>query len=128
MAALFFAALIGVTLVLMLRQLKPELAPLAAMATGAALLVSVLGEATGLFDSVSALIARLGVDGAFLGTVWKILALAYLTQFGAQLCRDAGQGAIALKLELGGRILILSVALPQVVTLVEVGAALLEGL
>lgn len=128
MATLFFVALIGTALVLTLRQLRPEFAPFAAMAAGAALLLSVIGEATGLFDTVSALVTRLGVDGAFLGTVWKILTLAYLTQFGAQLCRDAGQGAIALKLELGGRILILSLALPQVVTLVEVGAALLKGL
>lgn len=128
MAALFFVALLGTALVLMLKQIRPELAPFAAMAAGAALLLSVIGEATGVFDAVSALVGRLGVEGAFVGTVWKILALAYLTQFGAQLCRDAGQGAIALKLELGGRVLILSLALPQVVTLVEAGVALLQGL
>lgn len=128
MTALFFVALIGTALVLALRQLRPEFAPFAAMAAGAALLVSVAGEASGLFDTLAALVSRLGVDGTFLGTVWKILTLAYLTQFGVQLCRDAGQSAIALKLELGGRVLILSLALPQVITLVEVGAALLQGL
>lgn len=128
MAALFLTALLGTAAVLMLRQLRPELAPLAAMAAGACLLLAVIGDAAGVFDAVRELSGKFGVDGSFLRTVWKILTLAYLTQFGAQLCRDAGQGAIAVKLELGGRVLIVSLTLPQLVTLAETGAALLRGL
>lgn len=128
MAELALIALIGTVLTVLLRTVRPEYALYAGLATGLVLLLSVLGDAAGLFDALKRLAEKFGVDTVFVTTVVRILALTYLTQFGAQLSRDAGQGAIALKLELGGRILITALALPQVITLVEVGAALLSSL
>ena len=61
-----------------------------------------------------------------LGSVVKILGIAYLTEFGVNISRDAGQNAVAGTLEIGGRILILSCALPAAVTLLETGASLIR--
>ena len=45
-------------------------------------------------------------------TLLKIIGIAYIAEFGAQITKDAGQGAIASKIELAGKILILVMAIP----------------
>ena len=66
------------------------------------------------------------MPSAMLASVIKILGIAYLTDFGVNVAKDAGQQAIAGTLEIGGRILILSCALPAVVTLLETGASMIR--
>ena len=52
--------------------------------------------------------------------------MAYLVQFGAEICRDAGESAIGSRVELGGRVLILSLTLPAAVAAVKAAATLLR--
>ena len=56
----------------------------------------------------------------------KIIGMAYLVQFGAEICRDAGESAIGSRVELGGRVLILSLTLPAAVAAVKAAATLLR--
>ena len=55
-------------------------------------------------------------DGA---VVLKVIGIAYLTQFGAQLCADAGEGTVAAKIELAGKILMMTAAAPVLIGLLE---------
>ena len=52
-------------------------------------------------------------------TILKIIGIAYIAEFGAQITKDAGQGAIASKIELGGKVLILSMAIPILTVIIE---------
>ena len=51
--------------------------------------------------------------------VLKVIGIAYLTQFGAQLCADAGEGTVAAKIELAGKILMMTAAAPVLIGLLE---------
>jgi stage III sporulation protein AD len=42
----------------------------------------------------------------------KVMGIAYLTEFGSLICRDAGENAVGSKLELCGKIMVLVLALP----------------
>lgn len=59
------------------------------------------------------------VQTIYLETILKIIGIAYIAEFGAQISKDAGQGAIASKIELGGKILILAMAIPILTALIE---------
>ena len=96
------------------------------MTTGVVVLLSVIGELTGVVDTLRALAEQYGVDTSYLGVLLKIIGIAYIAQFGVQLCKDAGESAAAAKVELGGRILILSAALPAAVGMLSVTAELLR--
>ena len=48
------------------------------------------------------------------------------SDFGAQTCRDAGSGGLAMKLELCGRVLLCAEGLPLAMTLLSAGTSLLE--
>jgi stage III sporulation protein AD len=60
---------------------------------------------------------KANISQIYLNTVLKIIGIAYVTEFGAQVCRDAGEGAVAGKIEFAGKILIMVMAIP-IITLV----------
>ncbi len=99
-----------------------------AIGTVTAVLVLLMGleTFTGIGKTMEKLCTSYGVSAALLSTILKILGLAYLTEFGVGLARDAGQSAIASNLELGGRIMILSCTLPSAIALLETGVSLLR--
>ncbi len=59
------------------------------------------------------------VNLVYLETILKIIGIAYIAEFASQITKDAGQGAIASKIELGGKILILAMAIPILTVMIE---------
>lgn len=59
------------------------------------------------------------VNTIYVETILKIIGIAYIAEFAAQITKDAGQGAIASKIELGGKILILAMAIPILTVMIE---------
>ena len=86
---------------------------LTGIATGCLLLMLLLGEAGELETAIRELSGD-GLSSEYLERVVRILGLACLTEAGSRIARDGGQGNIALKVELCGRVLILCAALPAV--------------
>ena len=119
-------AVLGVTLAVTVRSFRPELSLLIGVSTGNVVLLSVVGELTGVIDTLRTVAQQYGVDDGYLGVLLKIIGVAYLAQFGVQICRDAGESAAAAKVELAGRILILSAALPAAVAMLSAAAELLR--
>jgi len=120
-------ALIGTSVCLLLRQTRPEYTLGAAVIAGALVVGSILGELTGVIDTIRAMGDSLGVPTAYAAVLLKMLAIAYLATFGANACRDQGLSSLAAKLEFGGRVAVVACALPSVVTLLETGLAMLNG-
>lgn len=119
-------AVLGVTLAVTVRSFRPELSLLIGVSTGIVVLLSIVGELTGVIDTLRTVAQQYGVDDGYLGVLLKIIGVAYLAQFGVQICRDAGESAAAAKVELAGRILILSAALPAAVAMLSAAAELLR--
>ena len=61
----------------------------------------------------------------FCPIIFKVLAVAYITDLTAQLCRDAGESAVGGKVELAGKILIFYLALPILTAILELMGTLL---
>ncbi len=87
---------------------------LTGLATGCLLLMLLLGQTDELETALRELAGVGDLSSAYLGRVIRSLGLACLTEAGTRIARDGGQGNIALKVELCGRVLILCAALPAV--------------
>jgi stage III sporulation protein AD len=112
-------ALIAAVLGVVLRREKPELAVMVGVAAGAVIFLAMIGKigvAVEVFDRIA---TRAGLNFVYLDTVLKIVGIAYIGDFGAQMCRDAGEGALAVKVEFAAKILILVLALPIIVGLLD---------
>lgn len=111
--------IIWTVLVVILRPLRPELATLLAAAAGVMLLLLVLGKVRGAVAALAQMAERAELNPVFLRTTLKVVGLAYLAGFAGQICRDAGEGAMAGKIEFVGKVGILLLALPVVWAVLE---------
>ncbi|MEW6424229.1 MAG: stage III sporulation protein AD [Bacillota bacterium] len=102
------AAVLAVTI----RQNKPEIAATVSIAAGIIIFLLVLGKIGAVVDVLKELANRADLNAIYLVTILKITAIAYIAEFGAQICRDAGEGALAVKIEFAAKVLVLILAVP----------------
>lgn len=106
-------------LVIVIRQYRPEIALQLSLVVGLIIFLLVLGQIRPIIDVIEQLSSQANINLVYLGTILKIVAIAYITEFGAQICRDADVGIIASKIELAGKVLITVLAIPILVAIME---------
>ncbi|SFF93367.1 stage III sporulation protein AD [Desulfotomaculum arcticum] len=112
-------ALIGAVLAVVLKYNKPPMAVLLGIAVGVIIFLLVIGKVGAIIDILKQLSDRADISSFYLGTLLKIIGIAYIADFIAQICRDAEQGAIAVKVELAAKVMVLMLALPIVVAVLQ---------
>ncbi|MCL2630929.1 MAG: hypothetical protein FWD49_05360 [Firmicutes bacterium] len=116
-------ALIGVFTVVILKQVKPELALFAGVVTGILIIVAVLGELTGILETFQNLTGG-SVNNGLFDAIMKIIGIGYLTEYAASLCEDYGSASIGKNVQLGGKVTIFALAVPIILTIIEAVGAL----
>lgn len=111
--------LIVTVLALILKEQKPMFAFLLVTFAGIAIFLFLLGKISTVIRVLEQLADRSQVNHAFFITILKIIGIAYIAEFGAQVVRDAGQESIASKIELAGKILIMVMAIPIITVIIE---------
>ncbi len=110
---------------LVVRQLRGELA-IPIRLSGSVVLMAVI---LGLLAPLCVYFEQLA-EGAGLGdgveVLLKAFGVAMLTQLGAELCRDCGEGTVASCLELAGRCEILLLSLPLISSVLDTARELLR--
>jgi len=104
---------------LLLRQLRPELSIILVIAASLAIMVGLLGKMATVIRLVEELARRANVGTMHLNTLLKIMGVAYVAEYGAQICKDAGENSLASKVELAGKLTILSLSVPVVLVILE---------
>ena len=59
------------------------------------------------------------MNNEFLGLLIKITGIAFLTEYAVSVCKDAGETAIANKMDMGGKVIIVSMSVPIIASLLE---------
>lgn len=118
--------ILGALLALTVRQLRPELGLYVGAAAGLLILLMVVAEISGTLDALKTLAESYAIPTDYVGLLIKIIGITCLVQFGVQVCKDAGESAIASRVELGGRTLILALSLPAAIEAIRAAAALLS--
>lgn len=118
--------LICAVLSLAVRSYRPEFSVYISIACGLLLFVTVLTQLESVMSYVSQLFNRAGSARVYFPVLLKVLGIAYITDFAAQVCRDAGENGIASKVEMAGKILIFYVSLPVFTSLIKMLEMLLN--
>lgn len=112
-------AIVSALTVIILKNVKPELAFAAALAGVVILLLSALDLLQSTFTLFNELVTLTGIDNAVIKIILKIIGVGYLTEFSAELLSDFGSVSLASKVELCGKVTILALALPIVRSLLS---------
>ncbi|WP_280790523.1 stage III sporulation protein AD [Anoxybacillus suryakundensis] len=111
--------LVATFLVTILNEHKSNISLLLTVFVGTVIFLFLIDRIQDIFRMVQTLANEAHVQTVYVETILKIIGIAYIAEFGAQISKDAGQGAIAGKIELGGKILILAMAIPILTALIE---------
>ncbi|MCD5407589.1 MAG: stage III sporulation protein AD [Desulfotomaculum sp.] len=96
-----------------------EIGVLISLAAGLIIFGMMLGHISAIFQVLRDLANQANISMIYLGTILKIVGIAYIADFGAQICRDAGEGALATKVEFAAKILVLVLAVPIIVAVLQ---------
>lgn len=111
--------LVATFLLLLIRPQRPEIALQLGLVAGALLFFLILGKLTAVVYTIQQLADRARVNPVYLNTVFRVLGVAYLAGFAAQVCRDAGEGAIASRIEMASKVVIMFMAIPILGAILE---------
>ncbi|MCB8816510.1 stage III sporulation protein AD [Desulfosporosinus shakirovi] len=112
-------ALIVTVFSVVLKQIRPEIALQLSILAGASIFILILSKVRVIVDLLQTLADQANISSYYLLIILKIVGVAYLAEFGAQICRDAGEGALATKIELAAKVGVIILAIPIIVAITE---------
>lgn len=111
--------LIAAILAVLIKEHRPEIAIQVSVVTGLIIIMLVIFKLASVLEQLQGLARRINVDIVYISTIFKIVGIAYIAEFGAQVCRDAGETSIASKIELAGKVIIMVLAVPILMALLD---------
>lgn len=111
--------MIAVIIIVVVKQYRPEFAVYISIIAGVLILsisLQKMGEIVTLIQSIS---EKAGINGKFLSILLKITGIAILTEFAVSICKDSGEAAIASKIEIGSKVIIISMSIPIISSLLK---------
>lgn len=111
--------IVAAVLAVVVRQYRPELSMQIGIALGVVVFLFLAAQLSGISTVVSSLTEKAKIQPEYFLTILKATGIAFITEFASQTCKDAGEGSIAQKMEIGGKVLIVFLALPMLLTLLQ---------
>ena len=113
-------ALISLIIIILLKQYRPEFAIYVSILTGVLILMLVMDKLTGIINLLQSLANKTSINSTFITLLIKITGIAFLSEFAISICKDSGESAIAGKIELGSKIIIIAMSIPIISSLLEI--------
>lgn len=124
---IFGVAVVSAAVCLLLKQYRPEYAMAVSIACGILLFLMILQGLSPVFQTMTDLMDKVAINSVYTKAIIKTLGVCYITQLASDACRDAGQTAIASKVELAGKVFIVLLSLPLFQNLVEIAFSLINS-
>ena len=111
--------LISLIIIIIVKQYIPEFVIYVSIIAGAIILMLIMDKVSSIINLLTALSNKTVVNNEFLTLLIKITGIAFLTEFSVSLCKDSGETAIANKIDIGGKVIIISMSIPIIASLLE---------
>ena len=111
--------LLALIIIVILKQYKPEFTIYVSMIAGVLILVLSIQKLTGIINLLQSLANKTYINKSFLSILLKITGIAFITEFAVSICSDAGEKAIASKIEIGSKVIIIAMSIPIITSLLE---------
>lgn len=96
-------ALITATVYVILKQNKPEFAPIVVCAASAFIFIYVISGVINEIFSLQDMLEKMGLKSEYFFISFKALGIVCITSFAADVCRDSGSTSLENKVNFAGR-------------------------
>ena len=111
--------LIATIILAIIRTYKPELTIYVSIIAGAIIFSMVMDKLSAIIDLLTNLSKKSGINAQYVAILLKISGIAILSEFAVSVCKDLGETAVATKIDLAGKIIIISISIPIISALLE---------
>lgn len=111
--------LIALIIIIIIKQYRPEFTIYVSIAAGIIILLLIADKLTAIINLLTSLANRTSINNEFLTLLIKITGIAILTEFASSICKDSGETAIASKVDIGGKVIIIALSIPIISSLLE---------
>ncbi|MHB1956273.1 MAG: SpoIIIAC/SpoIIIAD family protein [Sulfobacillus sp.] len=112
-------ALIATVLLVVLREERKEWGVVIRFAVGAVVLLMILTPLQTVISQVLQLASVVRVRGLYLAILLKVIGIAYISTFAAQMAYDTGESGLGWRVELAGKVAILAISLPLISAIIN---------
>ncbi len=119
-------AILFAIIILYLKSVNSEIAMPATICASIFLLSFIFEELSNAFSLINDLIEMTGLNKELYSILFKITAIGYLVEFGADIVSDFGLKSFADKLVLAGKIIIFCVSMPIIYAVFNLFVGLLQ--
>ena len=112
-------------MVVILKENSKEVSIVLVIASSIVLFLASINYLTPIVSMVENIVSKTSIDSSYIIVILKVTGIAYLIEFGKDICIDAGQNSIANKMEIAGKIIIASLSVPVITSVFEVVEKLL---
>ena len=120
--SVFKIVLMGLAAVLMamqVKQTKPEYGIYISIAVGVFVMAYAASQLTIITEGLQKIAAFISVDMQYLTILFKVIGIAYLCEFASNICKDSGYQSVAGHVELAGKLTILVMSMPIIMSLLD---------
>ena len=111
--------LVALIIIVILKQYRPEFAMYVSLSAGVIIFALIFTKLSGIIEILKNLSSKAAINSQFIALLIKITGIAILTEFAVSVCKDTGETAIANKVDLGGKVIIMSISIPIMCSLLE---------
>lgn len=111
--------IVATILVAILKGIRSDFAIYISIVAGIIIFSMVIQHISYIIDTIRDLSRKANLEITYFSTILKIIGTAYVVEFGSQISRDAGENSIAMKIELAGKIIIMTLAIPILLSLMD---------
>ena len=111
--------LTALVIIIILKQYKPEYALYVSIIAGILILFLAMEKISGIVNLLQSISDKTYINKTFLSILLKITGIAFITEFAVSICSDAGEKAIASKIEIGSKVIIVTMSIPIITSLLE---------
>ncbi|WDV47944.1 stage III sporulation protein AD [Clostridiaceae bacterium M8S5] len=111
--------IIATILAVLLNEQKSEMSLYISIATGLLIFFMIISKLEYVIETLGDLASKVNIDFLYTTVILKIVGISYIAEFAAQIAKDAKQNAIAHKIELAGKVLIMAISIPIFVGVID---------
>lgn len=126
MIKLAVIVVVSLLLIIFLKDVKREFALILTIACSVILFIFISNDFFSVFEKIYALSSGIGNVNSYVSLMLKILGISLISQFVVDLCRDAGENALASQTEIASKVIILIMTLPLFETVINIIVGLLK--
>ena len=113
------AGLVSAILALAIKREAPQFSLVLSIAASILIFFMALPMLADMLVVLLELSQHVRADMAYVSIVFRIIGIAYIAEFGAQVCQDAGESAIAARIAMGAKVLIMSISIPIILSMID---------